>query len=81
MNDQFQSSAVPDKNRNFAVDNSAHRYLSGNPEPPLPTLNLPNFSQEREEDGEGKTDVEPAGTTDVTLKNASAAPNAPVQRK
>ena len=81
MNDQLQSSAVPNKNRNFAVDNSAHRSSSGDPEPPLPTLILPNFSQEREENGEGQTDVAPAGTTDVTLKNALAAPNAPVQRK
>ena len=78
VNDQFQSTAVSDGNRNLMVDiyHSAHRSSSGDPEPLLPTLDHPNFSQGKEEDGQH---VAPPHTSDVTLENTPAAPNAPVQ--
>ena len=67
VNDQFQLTAVLKENRNIAVHNSAKRSSSSNPEPPLP-LDLPNFSQEREKNGQH---VPPSHTSDVTIKRCT----------
>ena len=43
VNDQFWAPAVLNENSNPVVDNSAHTSSSGDPEPPLPTLDLSFF--------------------------------------
>ena len=47
VNDHFWAPSVLNENSNPVVDNSAHTSSSGDPEPPLPTLDLSIFSQER----------------------------------
>ena len=76
---EFQPPAVLIGNRNLTEENFHYTSSSGSPEPPLPTLDLPNsqnFSERREGDGQV---VESLCTSGSTLKNALSAPNAPVQ--
>ena len=61
------------------IANSAHRSSTSNSEPLLPTLNLPTFSQEREEISEDQTNVAATFTIDATLESVLDEPDAPVQ--
>ena len=66
--------AVLNEHTSLSVHNSTDTSSRGNPESPLPTLDLPNsekFSQERKEDGQHEVLL---CTSDATLEIAQGAP-------